>query len=49
MSKLTAKDLIDDTLELVSLPDVVHRINLMVDDPNSSAADIGHLISEDPP
>lgn len=48
MSKLTAKDLIDDTLELVSLPDVVHRINLMVDDPNSSAADIGHLISEDP-
>lgn len=48
MSKLTAKDLIDDTLELVSLPDVVHRINLMVDDPDSSAADIGELISEDP-
>ena len=48
MSKLTAKDLIDDTLELVSLPDVVHRINLMVDDPNSSAIDIGELISQDP-
>jgi len=48
MSKLTAKDLINDTLELVSLPDVVHRINLMVDDPNSSAADIGELLSEDP-
>ncbi len=48
MSKLTAKDLIDDTLELVSLPDVVHRINLMVEDPNSSAVEIGHLISEDP-
>ena len=48
MSKLTAKDLITDSLELVSLPDVVHRINLMVDDPNSSAADIGQLLSEDP-
>ena len=48
MSKLTAKDLIDDTLELVSLPEVVHRINLMVEDPNSSAVDIGHLIGEDP-
>ena len=48
MSKLTAKDLIDDTLELVSLPDVVHRINLMVEDPNSSAVEIGHLIGEDP-
>lgn len=48
MSKLTARDLIDDSLELVSLPDVVHRINLMVDDPASSAADIGQLVSEDP-
>lgn len=48
MSKLTAKDLINDTLELVSLPDVIHRINLMVEDPSSSAADIGRLISEDP-
>jgi len=48
MSKLTAKDLISDSLELVSLPDIVHRINLMVDDPNASAADIGRLISEDP-
>ncbi len=48
MSKLTAKELIDDTLELISLPDVVHRINLMVEDPHSSAADIGQLICEDP-
>lgn len=48
MSKLTVKDLINDSLELVSLPDVIHRINLMVEDPNSSAADIGRLISEDP-
>lgn len=48
MSKLTAKDLIDENLELVSLPDVVHRINLMVEDPNSSAVDIGQLIVEDP-
>lgn len=48
MSKLTARDLIKDTIELVSLPDVIHRINLMVEDPNSSAADIGQLIIEDP-
>lgn len=48
MSRLTAKDLITENLELVSLPDIVHRINLMVEDPNSSAVDIGHLISQDP-
>lgn len=48
MSKLTARDLIDDKLELVSLPDVVYRINQTVEDPNSSAVEIGRLISEDP-
>lgn len=48
MTKLTAKELVSETLELVSLPDLVHRINLMVEDPDSSAAEIGQLISEDP-
>lgn len=48
MSKLTAKELINDKLELVSLPDVVYRINQMVEDPNASAVDIGHQISQDP-
>lgn len=48
MLRLTAKDLIQEKLELVSLPDVIHRINLMVEDPNSSALDIGQLIIQDP-
>lgn len=48
MSRLTAKELINDSLELVSLPDLVHRINLKVEDPDSSAIEIGQLIGEDP-
>lgn len=48
MSKLTAKDLITDSLELVSLPDVVYRVNQMVDDPDTGAAQIAQTISEDP-
>ncbi|MDH5445299.1 MAG: HDOD domain-containing protein [Gammaproteobacteria bacterium] len=48
MSRLTAKDLINDSLELVSLPDLIHRINLKVEDPDSSAVEIGQLIGEDP-
>jgi putative nucleotidyltransferase with HDIG domain len=44
---LTPRDLINDNLQLVSLPEIVTRINEMVDDPNCSAADIGELISQD--
>lgn len=48
MARLTPKDLISDNLELISLPGIVTRINEMVDDPHSSAADIGSLVGEDP-
>lgn len=47
MSTFTPDDLISDNLELVSLPEIVIRINEMVNDPNCSAADIGDTISQD--
>ncbi|MDH5181682.1 MAG: HDOD domain-containing protein, partial [Gammaproteobacteria bacterium] len=48
MATLKPRDLITANLHLVSLPDVVLRINEMVEDPNSNAAEIGSLIAEDP-
>lgn len=45
---LTAQALIDDVGDLVSLPEVVLRINEMVNDEQASAADIGRVISQDP-
>lgn len=44
----TAKQLVADVSDLVSLPDVCVRVNEMVDDPNSSASDIGKVITQDP-
>jgi len=44
---LSAQDLISDNLELVSLPEIVTKLNEMVDDPSCTAADIGDLISLD--
>jgi putative nucleotidyltransferase with HDIG domain len=43
-----ARLLIDDTLELASLPAVVMRALDLINRPESSAADIGQVISEDP-
>lgn len=43
-----ARNLIDDTLELASLPAVVLRALELLNAPDSSAADIGQVISEDP-
>ena len=43
-----ARELIDDTLELASLPAVVMRALDLLNAPESSAADIGQVISEDP-
>lgn len=43
-----ARALIDDTLELASLPAVVMRALELLNAPDSSAADIGQVISEDP-
>jgi len=41
------ESLLTKNLELVSLPDIVFKINRMVSDPASTAADIGSLISQD--
>jgi len=46
--ELSPKQLIDDVKGLVSLPEACVRINEMVDDPNSSADDIGKVLSQDP-
>jgi putative nucleotidyltransferase with HDIG domain len=40
--------LVADVAGLVSLPEVVVRINALVDDPKSSAEDIGRAIQQDP-
>jgi HD-like signal output (HDOD) protein len=45
---LTAQALVDDIGDLVSLPEVVLRINEMVNDEHANAADIAHIISQDP-
>ena len=39
--------LVGDVATLVSLPEVVVRINALVDDPKSSADDIGRVVSQD--
>lgn len=41
-------DLIKDIGGLVTLPDVYLKINRLVDDPNSSSADIAKAVSQDP-
>lgn len=45
---MTLEELVHDADELVSLPGVCMRINAMVDDPDSTAKDIGEIISQDP-
>jgi len=45
---LTAKDLINDTVELASLPSVVMRAMELLNNPVTSASDIGDVIAEDP-
>ena len=47
-SMLTPKELISKNINLLSLPQTAIRINEMVSDPNSTAADIGDIISQDP-
>jgi putative nucleotidyltransferase with HDIG domain len=46
-SKLTPEDLVKDISGLVTLPDVYLRINKLVEDPNSSTADIAKAVSQD--
>lgn len=45
---LDAKDLITDTLELASLPSVVTTAMELLNNPNTSASDIGEVIGQDP-
>ncbi len=44
---MQATDLVKGIAKLASLPEVCIRVNEMVDDPRSSAADIGKVISHD--
>lgn len=48
MATMTPEDLIGENLKLVSLPAIVAKINQLLNDPNSSADDIAHLIGQDP-
>ncbi len=41
------RDLVHENLELVSLPEIVTRINGMIEDPESTAVDIAEVIAED--
>ncbi|HHJ15414.1 MAG TPA: HDOD domain-containing protein [Gammaproteobacteria bacterium] len=45
---IAARDLIDDTVELASLPSVVMQAMELLNSPNTSASDIGAVISQDP-
>jgi len=44
---MTPEELIGDNLKLVSLPAIVIKINQLLNDPNSTAADIARYISQD--
>ena len=44
----SAQDLVNDSLELASLPEVVMRTVDLINDPATSAAEIGQVLSEDP-
>ncbi len=44
---LAPRDLITENLELLSLPEIVVRINAMIDDPECSAVDIAEVIGQD--
>jgi putative nucleotidyltransferase with HDIG domain len=44
----SAGDLVQDVGGLVTLPDVYLRINRLMEDPNSSSADIAEAVSRDP-
>ncbi len=48
MATINASDLVKDIGGLVTLPDVYLRINRLVDDPNSSSADLAKAVSQDP-
>ncbi len=48
MNAITAESLIQDSLEIFSLPDIYYQLSQMIDDPRFSAVDIGKVIAKDP-
>lgn len=48
MAVISAHDLLEEISGLVTLPDVYLRINQLVDDPDSTSADIAKAVSQDP-
>lgn len=48
MTRTTPQDFIGSHVELISLPNIVIRLNQMLDDPDCSAETIGMTIGEDP-
>lgn len=44
----TAKDLVNHSIKLISLPDAYLRLKSVIDSPNSSMADVAQVISQDP-
>lgn len=47
-SQITPESLVADVRDLLSLPEIAVQVNAMVEDPRTSAADIGDVISRDP-
>jgi len=47
MTKLTAQQLVQNRIDLVSLPDIALKLNKLCDDTNSTAQDIADVISKD--
>jgi putative nucleotidyltransferase with HDIG domain len=45
---MNANDLVQDIQGLITLPDVYLRINQLIEDPDSSVADIAKVVSQDP-
>ncbi|MCI0734281.1 MAG: HDOD domain-containing protein [Methylococcaceae bacterium] len=45
---MTAKELVQGSIELVSFPDIALKINGMIDDPCFNAGDLGEVIAQDP-
>lgn len=48
MNELSPQALIQDSLELFSLPDIYFQISEMISDPRFTAEDMGQVISKDP-
>ena len=48
MATVSPRQLVSENCKLYSLPEIVLRLNEMVDDPACSAADFGNVISRDP-